>query len=303
VIVKSSNLSPTISITSPANNTAFLAGATIPISVFATDPNGQIVKVEFFQGGIKLGEDLTSPHSFNWTNVPAGTYQLTTKTTDNLGATGTSAPVIVIVQSSNLIPTISITSPANNATFSAGATVGISVFATDLDGQIVKVEFYQGGIKLGEDLTSPHNFNWTNVPAGTYQLTTKTFDNLGAVGTSAPVTIIVNATTARVGVVPIDGVQINESDLFVNTSVAHKLRVFSPNNDGVNDTWTWQTRDSDQHCPIVIFNRSGRRVFESAGLQTEWDGMINGTPLPEDVYYYETDCNGSKKTGVVRIIR
>ncbi|WP_185148292.1 polysaccharide lyase family 7 protein, partial [Marinoscillum furvescens] len=85
-----SNNAPTTSITSPANGASFNEGDNITISADASDTDGTVSKVEFFQGATKLGEDLTAPYSFAWNNVAAGSYDLTTVATDDQGATGTS---------------------------------------------------------------------------------------------------------------------------------------------------------------------------------------------------------------------
>lgn len=53
---------PTVSITSPTNGTVFAAVANITINATASDPDGTITKVEFFQGSTKLGESTTSPY-------------------------------------------------------------------------------------------------------------------------------------------------------------------------------------------------------------------------------------------------
>jgi aryl-phospho-beta-D-glucosidase BglC (GH1 family) len=95
----STNQAPSVSITSPANNASFTAPANITISANASDADGSVSKVEFFSGTTKLGEDLTSPYSFTWSGVAAGTYSLTAKATDNAGAVTTSATVSITVTS------------------------------------------------------------------------------------------------------------------------------------------------------------------------------------------------------------
>lgn len=67
------------------------------MSASADDPDGSIAKVEFFNGTALLGTDSTAPYTFNWSNVPAGTYSLSAKATDNLGAEGTSSSITVTV--------------------------------------------------------------------------------------------------------------------------------------------------------------------------------------------------------------
>ncbi|WP_040497549.1 T9SS C-terminal target domain-containing protein, partial [Fulvivirga imtechensis] len=126
-----------------------------------------------------LGEDLSSPYSFDWNDLSAGTHSITAKATDDKGAVTTSAAISIIVDGPNTAPTVSITSPANNALFSAGQTVAITANASDSDGHVVKVEFFFGSTKLGEDLTSPYRYEWNNVPSGTHTITAQAIDNEG----------------------------------------------------------------------------------------------------------------------------
>jgi phosphodiesterase/alkaline phosphatase D-like protein len=96
----------------------------------------------------------------------------------------------------NLPPSVSLTSPANAAVFTAPATVSLQATTSDSDGTITKVEFFNGSTKLGEALTAPYSFSWTNVTAGGYTLTAVATDNNGSSTTSAPVSITVNAPAA-----------------------------------------------------------------------------------------------------------
>jgi gliding motility-associated-like protein len=193
VTVNSANTPPTISLTSPNNSALFPTGATVTITANAADTGGTVSKVEFFNGSTKLGEDLTSPYSFAWNNVPAGNYTITAKATDDKNATTTSSSISIVVSTSNNPPTVSITAPTNNATFNSGATVTITATASDANGSVTKVEFFNGTAKLGEDTTNPYSFAWANAPSGTHSLTAKATDNQSAVTTSAAVTVKVNA--------------------------------------------------------------------------------------------------------------
>ncbi|HYC83621.1 MAG TPA: glycosyl hydrolase family 18 protein [Chryseosolibacter sp.] len=94
------NPPPSVSITSPANGATFTAPASVTINATASD-NGSIAKVEFFRGTTKLGEDTSSPYSFVWSNVAAGSYTLTAKATDNQNAATTSSAVNITVGSSS----------------------------------------------------------------------------------------------------------------------------------------------------------------------------------------------------------
>lgn len=93
---------PTVSITSPAEAANFTAPASITINATAADDDGTLTKVDFYNGSDLIGSDDTAPYSFDWTNVPAGSYALTAKATDNNALTTASTPVNVIVNDPNL---------------------------------------------------------------------------------------------------------------------------------------------------------------------------------------------------------
>ena len=92
------NLAPIVAFTSPANNANFTAPANINLTATASDSDGSIQKVEFYSGATLLGTSTSAPYSFNWANVPAGTYTLTAKATDNAGAVTTSSSISINVQ-------------------------------------------------------------------------------------------------------------------------------------------------------------------------------------------------------------
>jgi aryl-phospho-beta-D-glucosidase BglC (GH1 family)/regulation of enolase protein 1 (concanavalin A-like superfamily) len=197
------NASPSASITSPVNNTTFTAPASITINATATDSDGTITKVEFFNGATKLGEDTSQPFSYNWTGVTAGSYQLTARATDNASGTGTSAIINITVNAvGNSNPSASIVSPANNASFTAPATINITATASDTDGTITKVDFLNGTALLGTDTSSPYSYSWTGVAAGSYQITARATDNAGGTGTSAVINITVTGGSDNCAAIP-----------------------------------------------------------------------------------------------------
>ncbi|NJB87107.1 uncharacterized protein YjdB [Lewinella marina] len=92
------NFAPSISITSPESNTNFLPGSDITIMVDAEDSDGELAKVEFFEGGSnKIGEVLSAPYTFVWTDVAEGSYTLTARAIDDEGAAKTSLSVNITV--------------------------------------------------------------------------------------------------------------------------------------------------------------------------------------------------------------
>ena len=353
------NHPPSVSLSSPAENTTFTAPATMTLAASATDADGTITQVEFFASGTSLGVDTTSPYGLTRTDLPAGVYTLTAVATDDDGDTATSSPVSVVVAaptpptavflgvdastrgnwigtyggdgynviadavsypayaqitssgttqhmwaastsnvralqsasgvgrlaaawygqsfsiSVNLLdggphdlalyfldwdnasrsqrvdvrnadtsalldsrtvsgfsggqflvwsltgnvriditllagpnavvsgllldpptnrpPSVSLTSPAVGAEFTAPATMTLAAAASDTDGTITQVEFFANGTSLGIDATSPYSVTRSDLPAGIYTLTAVATDDDGDTTTSLPVSVVVAA--------------------------------------------------------------------------------------------------------------
>ncbi|MEM6766398.1 MAG: Ig-like domain-containing protein [Bacteroidota bacterium] len=192
---------PSVAFTSPVDNEAFLDGSTIQLTATASDTDGTVSKVEFFEGANKLGEDTAAPYEFSWANVPFGDYQLRAVATDNNGLQGV-ADINISVQ---IGPSVSITSPTNGTVVTEGAPLTIEATASDQDGTIIKVEFYQGSTLLGEDTTSPYSITTTDINAGGQTLIAKAIDNDGLDTNSAPVTLSVKALPIVSILAPQDG--------------------------------------------------------------------------------------------------
>jgi Zn-dependent metalloprotease len=96
----------------------------------------------------------------------------------------------------NALPSIAITAPADHSVFQAPATINISADANDADNSVTRVEYYEGANYLGQALIRPYNFNWQNVPPGSYRLIARAIDKLGASTDSAVVNVTVNGTNA-----------------------------------------------------------------------------------------------------------
>jgi RHS repeat-associated protein len=189
------NLAPRVRILAPANNVTFAAPANIPISLRANDRDDNLTNVELLANGVQLATFSAAPYDFNWANVPPGTYALTARATDELGLITTSRIVTVQVTGTqpNIPPTVSLTSPTDNASFTAPAAIPLSAAAADSDGTISRVEFFYGQTLIATVTEAPYSITWTGVPEGTYVLTALVTDNLGASISSS----IVNINVAR----------------------------------------------------------------------------------------------------------
>lgn len=77
---------------------------------------------------------------------------------------------------------------------------------------------------------------------------------------------------------------------------------FTPNGDGINDTWFVYDQNFCLTNPggakVTIFNRYGTKVYESKDYTNKWDGTYNGKTLPDGTYYAVIEFNlfdGSKQ--------
>ncbi len=95
----------------------------------------------------------------------------------------------------NKAPTVSLTSPANGASFAAGTKITLSAHAADSDGTVSRVQFYAGSTLIGTDTSSPYSVSWSPLIAGSYTLKAVATDNAGATAASATRTVTVTKST------------------------------------------------------------------------------------------------------------
>jgi len=185
------NQPPVVNISSPTKNNAFYAPATITIDANASDPDGTVSRVEFYNGQTKLGEATSAPYAFTWKNVPEGTYLISAAATDNKNARTVSTSVTIVVEKAapiiNQLPVVTIKNPNNGKKFKKNEPIILEAEASDPDGTISKIEFKSGDIILAELTEAPYVFNWQNADTGNYVITAIATDNLGAVSQSTEV--------------------------------------------------------------------------------------------------------------------
>jgi gliding motility-associated-like protein len=81
--------------------------------------------------------------------------------------------------------------------------------------------------------------------------------------------------------------------------------VFTPNGDGLNDCFKPDILQGFENCyTMVIYNRWGKKVFETDDANTCWNGNIksDGADVSEGVYYYILDFKGKKYNGHVMVL-
>ena len=95
---------PSVTLTLPVNNTTAIINSPLTIDAVATDPDGTVMKVEFFVGPLLIGVDSISPYSIQWTPTQTGVTCILAKAIDNDGKFRfTDANVIEVVNTTGII--------------------------------------------------------------------------------------------------------------------------------------------------------------------------------------------------------
>jgi hypothetical protein len=171
--------SPTVTITDPTNDSTFAYPAGIAITAEASDPGADIQSVSFYADDEFLGRVTNAPYTLTWANARPGRYTLFARAIDTLNQSALSPLVQVTV--SEVLPVVTITTPANGANFTAHEDIPIAAGVTDANSSatIASVAFYGNGRLLATVTTAPYQFVWSNAPAGFYILQAAATDNAG----------------------------------------------------------------------------------------------------------------------------
>jgi hypothetical protein len=175
----------------------------------------------------------------------------------------------------NTCPVITITSPVKSSSYSAPADITINAVASDADGSIAKVAFFNGMTKLGETSSYPYSFVWKSVPAGTYSLVAVTTDNRNTTGVSAPVSFTVSVVTA---LEPGRPGKENED----------KLLLF-PNPNSGRFSIGLEGSGEDEYKRMTIFDLSGKVVYKEILQSGETTRQIDVSQYPSGTYIIRVD--------------
>lgn len=134
----------------------------------------------------------------------------------------------------------------------------------------------------------------------------------------SPITSMLNAGTLTPTVSPAEN---STYTLYANSSAACPAvsdavfiqvyknvavpNAFSPNADGINDTWIIKGIETYPTGTTRVYTRTGQLVFETRAANKIWDGNYNGKPVPVATYYYVIDLNigSAPLSGWVFIVR
>ena len=163
------------------------------------EPSGKTVTYTWSQvyGPSQLSFDNASNVSPQVSNLALGVYNCLLTVSDGT-YTSIDEVKIIVSETGNAPPTVSILTPSDGSSFPEGTAIEITSLASDLDGAVAKVAFFAGSTKLGEDTSAPFSISWANAEVGAHTLTAKATDDQGETSTSQAVEITVNKVVSCV---------------------------------------------------------------------------------------------------------
>lgn len=205
------NKPPTVSLTNPSqNNQVFTLGETITLRANASDPDGDVDRVNFKVNGGYYGQDYTAPYTNSWTPTVAGTYTIGARAFEKEQeglSTEVSRTVIIKAPTSNQAPNVSFATPSENITVQEGYDLVVLANASDADGSVSNVKLYINNSLIRQENVAPYEWGHDSSPnpqevngrsAGTYTVKAVATDNEGKTA-EATFTLTVQSTNTGGG--------------------------------------------------------------------------------------------------------
>lgn len=182
--------------------------------------------------------------------------------------------LIIVSSTSNLAPTVMIDSPSSNSSYYHGSEISIEATATDLDGTIDLIEFFDSDIKIGEDSSFPFSFIWNSASIGAHIIKAHATDNGGLTSVSTPIYIEVTEAPSCIGG-PANG---------------HYSYEFSDDSD--NPTITFIPSENHVGNPTCILYYSTGGTPPGYNVTPNVPYQINGNEGEQIQFYYTYSYNG-----------
>jgi len=90
-----------------------------------------------------------------------------------------------------------------------------------------------------------------------------------------------------------------------NAPGAEVKNVFSPNGDGVNETWIIEDIKDNPINEVKVYAQGGKLIYSKVNYRNDWGGTFKDNPVPDGTYYYEINIYNGQKIikGFLTIIR
>jgi len=305
---------PSVSISSPANNSVLAGTQTITAS--ATD-NVAVASVQLLLDSNPFGAPLTaSPYSIQWdtTTATAGPHSWAATATDTSKNQAMSATITLTAD--NTPPQVSVTAPANGANVSGTTT--FTATATD-NTSVAGVQLLLDGVNLGPELrSSPYSMSWdsSTVSNGSHTFAARARDAAGLTATSQTITVNVANTVAAApavdalafGDLSSSSTTINSSALSTNASNEVLLAFIAsdsltPNMTaqsvaGGGLTWNLVSRTNVQPGTSEIWRALAPAVLSKITVTATMAGSVPAGSITV-VSFTGADTSGSNASGAI----
>lgn len=218
------NQRPTMTITSPTNNTVVSAGEQLTFTGYGTSIFGTVASsslkwddnFNLATTTIKTGE-ATFVYTYASTSAQLGKHIITLSGSDMYGASSYTQHIIYV----NATPSVSITSPASGTRFDSGANITFSASKSDIDPtDPLTIRWLDGTTEIG----TGDNFSTTALASGNHNIYCEVTDMHGAKNLAA-ISVLVN--TLPVGTMTWSTTQYatapNNTPVFLSTSPTKDL--------------------------------------------------------------------------------
>ena len=305
VIAPPDTEAPSASVISASEPTSF----SVVLSWTQATDNVGVTSYEVYQDGTKIAtlSPATTIHTVD--QLAPGNYTFTLKAVDQAGnQSEQSNPVVITIPAATEPGDSTDTQPPAPFELSAAASptsLNLS-WNTPRDNQAVtSYIILQNGVAVDTLPATATTYTVQNLDAdSTYTFTVVAYD---AAGNSSQASYTIDFAEIVDPAEPAQPTEPepNEPPLVQTPTGAPPL--FTPNDDGQNDTWQLVLAPNEQLVWLKVYNQQGQVVFTATDVCQPWNGTFHNQPLPTGAYYYilTTTINNVSQTatGSVALIR
>jgi hypothetical protein len=180
---------PIVNITSPTNGSILPTQFPVLLTSEAHESNGSIRQVEFFLNTNSIGVATSSPFDLLFTNSVPGNFVLSAIATDPRQVTATSSVVMVTFVGA---PEVELRLDPPETNLLLGTSITNTAIITK-GTEVANVDFFANGTFLGNAKAPPFTNAWQPTQEGDYSVLAIAIDELGQIGTSAPVVVRIHS--------------------------------------------------------------------------------------------------------------
>lgn len=240
IVIAINNTFPTVSITSPDNNSSFYENANVSLSGVASDPEDGSLTGASLVWRSNLSGVVGTGTPFMTTALIKGTHSITLTATDSNDASTISAPITLTI--GNFAPDVAIASPANGNSYNQGQSIVFTALATDTEDDPLTGASITWSSDLDGVIGTGLVVTVFDLSPGTHTITVTATDSQGISSTAVIAITIVNTAPVVTITAPQDG---------------------SAYNSGINFTFTGSATDAEDGT--------------LTGTTLEWTSSLDGT--------------------------